>query len=190
MGRPSKLSPDQWKELERRLNAGESAAILSREFGISQGVISNKFSKVSKEIRKTAEVLAAGANMLAQLPVAQQYQAMSLADKLRNISNHLAGAAEFGAATAHRLSGIANGQVAKIDDANPMESHETLQAIATLTKMANDSSVIGVNLLNANKEQIRVINNIPAMEPTIDASKLDRGVLRAIMAAKDAIKSA
>ena len=68
---------------------------------------------------------------------------------------HLAGAAKFGAATAHRLSGLAHGQVDKIDDANPMESQEVLQGISALTKMANDSSTIGMNLLNANKDMMR-----------------------------------
>ena len=38
MARPSKLTVDQWKELERRLNSGESAAALSREYGISEPV--------------------------------------------------------------------------------------------------------------------------------------------------------
>lgn len=166
MGRPSKLSPDQWIDLERRLNLGESAAILSREFGISQAVISNKFSKVSKEVKKTAEVIASGQNMLAELPIAQQYQAISLSEKLRNISSHLAGAAEFGAATAHRLSGIANAQVEKIDDANPMESQETLQGISALTKMANDSSQIGLNLLNANKETLKEMNQVSKPVPS------------------------
>lgn len=73
MGRPSKLSPDQWRELERRLNAGESAAVLSREFDVSQGLISQRFSKISKEVKKTAEAIAESQNMLAVLPVAQQY---------------------------------------------------------------------------------------------------------------------
>lgn len=152
MGRPSKLSPDQWAEIERRLNAGHSAAVLSREFGVSQPVISNRFSKVSKEVRKTAEALASSANMLAELPIAQQYQAMTLAEKFRNISNHLTGAAEYGASTAHRLMAIANAQVEKVDDANPMESQEILQAISALTKISNESAKTGIDLINASKK--------------------------------------
>lgn len=152
MGRPSKLTPDQWREVERRLNAGESAAVLSREFGVSQPVISNRFSKVSKEVRKTAEAIAESQNMLAVLPVAQQYQAISLAEKLRNISSNLASAAEYGAATAHRLQAIAHAQVQKIDDAEPMNSQEQLQAISALTKIANDAGRGGLELLNASRK--------------------------------------
>lgn len=74
---------------------------------------------------------------------------------------HLAGAGKFGAATAHRLSGIAHGKVSQIDDASPLneESLESLKGIAVLTKMANDSSQIGINLLAANKEFIKDQNS-------------------------------
>lgn len=151
MGRPSKLSPDQWRELERRLNAGESATVLSREFDVSQGLISQRFSKISKEVKKTAEAIAESQNMLAVLPVAQQYQAISLAEKLRNISTNLASAAEYGAATAHKLQAIAHAQVKKIDEADPMNSQEQLQAISALTRISNDSARLGTDLINANK---------------------------------------
>lgn len=62
--------------------------------------------------------------------------------------------------TSHRLSGIAHGQVEKIDDADPIteESLETLKGIAVLTKMANSSSEIGLNLLRANKEAVDGLN--------------------------------
>lgn len=108
-------------------------------------------------------MLAASQTALAELPVAQQYQAISLAEKLRSISSHLAGAAEFGAATAHRLSGIAHGKVQEIDDAKPLdaESMEALKGIAVLTRMANDASTIGVNLLSANKEQVKLVSEPP-----------------------------
>ena len=35
-----------------------------------------------------------------------------------------------------------------------MESQETLQAISALTKMSNDASALGMQLLNANKASI------------------------------------
>lgn len=168
MGRPSKLTPDQWREVERRLNAGESAAVLSREFGVSQPVISNRFSKISKEVKKTAEMIAASQEALATLPVAQQYQAISLAEKLRNISSNLASAAEYGAATAHRLQAIANAQLGKIDDADPMQSQEQLQAISALTKIANDAGKCGMDLLNASKK-----NDVePEQKPTSIAERI------------------
>jgi hypothetical protein len=77
------------------------------------------------------------------------------------ISGHLASAAEYGAATAHRLSGIAHNKVNEIDDAAPLneKSLESLKGIAVLTKMANEASTIAVNLLAANKDTIKKINS-------------------------------
>ena len=90
------------------------------------------------------------------LNVSEQIAARSLADELRSISEQLAGAARYGASTAHRLAGIANGSVAQIDDAKPLDDAGMieLKGIAVLTRMANEASEIGVNLLRANKEQI------------------------------------
>lgn len=151
MGRLSKLAPEQWAQIERRLNAGEGASSLAAEFGVSKTAVSIRFSKQSKLVQKTAELIAESQNELAKLPVAQQYQAISLAEKLRNISNSLAHAAENGAATAHRLSAIANTQAQKVDEENPMNSQEHLQAIAALTKIANEAAALGLGLVNANK---------------------------------------
>lgn len=93
--------------------------------------------------------------MLAQLPLAQQHGALGLAYKLRNISTSLANAAELGSATAHRLQALANNEVNKIDDASPMQSLEVLKGVSALTRLANDSASIALNLLAANKESVQ-----------------------------------
>lgn len=87
--------------------------------------------------------------------MSQQYIAVSLAEKLRNISQSLASAAEHGAATAHRLNALANGEVSRVDDADPMASLENLRNVGVLTKLANDSSHIALNLLAANKDRMQ-----------------------------------
>ena len=86
--------------------------------------------------------------------------AVSLADKLRSISSHLASAAEYGAATAHRLNALANSEVAKVDDADVLspESMEAMKGVAALTRLANDSSSIALNLLAANKDTVQRMN--------------------------------
>lgn len=160
MARPSKLTPEQWLEVDRRLAAGEGVRDLAREFGISPAAVSKRgVSKRSKQVQAVAKQLADAQTALAELPVPQQYIAVSLADKLRNISSSLAAAAELGAATAHRLSALANSEVAKVDDADPLESVESLKGVAALTKLANDSASIALNLLSANKEQIQRLND-------------------------------
>lgn len=155
MARPSKLSPEQWRELERRLARGEKASALAREFGISPASVTTRVSKVSKKILETAHALADAQTALAELPVAQQYAAVSLAEKLRSISGSLASAAELGAKTAHRLHELAHREVAKVDDDQPLHSLEALKGVGVLTKLANESSQIAVGLLTANRETMR-----------------------------------
>lgn len=160
MARPSKLTDAQWEKIGKRLLAGESASALAREFGVSKSTISERFSERNQNVKDAANQIVAAESALSKLNVSEQMAARSLADDLKAISEHLAGAARFGAATAHRLSGIAHNKVSEIDDAAPLndESLGTLKGIAVLTKMANESSEIGVNLLRANKEHVDAVN--------------------------------
>ena len=157
MGRPSKLTPEQWEDLHKRLLAGEPARVLGREFGLSEAAIRKKFganqkvSAQSSQVRTVAEKLADSAAALEALPISQRPVAIDLAAKLRNISNSLACAAELGAATAHRLNALANTEVAKVDDAEPLTSIDNLKSVGVLTKLANESAHVALNLLNANK---------------------------------------
>lgn len=187
MGRKSALTEKQWAEIEKRLLEGEKAAALAKEFGINRAAISRKFSQHIATAKTVANQLVAAEDALRALPIAQQVIAINLADQLRSISGHLAGAANFGAATAHRLAGIANGKVALIDDAEVMseQSLTELKGIAVLTKLANESSEIAVNLLRANKETIDDMNKVKekapeAATPQQITSKFDR--VRAVIA--------
>jgi hypothetical protein len=154
MARPSKLTDAQWEVIGKRLLAGEPAAKLSREFGVSKAAISVRFSKRNETIKNVANQIVETERALSFLNVSEQIAARSLADDLKAISEHLAGAARFGAATSHRLAGIAHNKVSEIDDAKPLdeESLTALKGIAVLTRMANDASEIGLNLLRANKD--------------------------------------
>lgn len=160
MGRKSALTEKQWAQIESRLLAGEKAAQLAIEFGINRSQITRRFSQHIATVKDVANQIVAAEEALHSLPVAQQLSAISLADQLRAISGHLAGAANYGAATAHRLAGIANGLVAKISDSDPLaeDSLIELKGIAALTRTANEASEIAVNLLRANKESIDEMN--------------------------------
>lgn len=160
MGRKSSLTEKQWQEIEKRLLDGEAGRALAAKFGISEAAIRKKFGARTKEIKAVANQLVAAESAFKALPISSQISTRTLADRIMSTQTHLFGAAEYGAATSHRLSGIANAQVAKIDDADPLnaESIETLKGIAALTKLANDSSTIAINLLNANKETIKELN--------------------------------
>jgi ABC-type transporter Mla subunit MlaD len=160
MGRKSPITEKQWAEIGRRLLAGEAGRVLAREFGVSESAIRKRYGAQTKQIKDVANQLVAAETAFRALPVGAQISARTLADELRDISMHLAGAARFGAATAHRLSGIAHSKVQEIDDAAPLDAQslESLKGVAVLTKLANEASDIGLNLLAANKDMIANAN--------------------------------
>lgn len=160
MGRPSKLTDVQWEKIGKRLLAGESTSSLAREFGVGKATISERFSEKTKNVKTVANQLAEAEISFEKLNVPEQIACRSLTNDLKQISQHLAGAALFGAATAHRLAGIANAKVQEIDDASPLDeiSRAALTDVAALTKMANAASEIPLNLVSANKETVRDLN--------------------------------
>jgi hypothetical protein len=157
MGRPSKLTDAEWDILKQRLVAGEKAADLSREYGVSKSAISGRVSKRAETINSVAKQLVAADQALKDLPLTEQVMTLSLVDELKAISTHMAGAGKFGAASAHRLAGIAHGLVQQIDDAEPEKSMAAIQRFSAMTKLSNEASHIPLNLLAANKEAVKLI---------------------------------
>lgn len=88
--------------------------------------------------------------------------------KLQALSDHMLGAATYGAATSHRLHGIAHAKVQEIDDAAPLngESMEALKNVAVITKVANDAGAMGAAVLAANKEVIKEANSGKEEDPS------------------------
>lgn len=173
MGRPSKLTDKLWLEIERRhVVDGESINSLAAEFGINESSIRRKIKPNSAELPKgenplkllAQEKVRADAEnrriaeQIADLPYAKQAIVSDLARKLTNISEHLGSAAEYSAASAHRLSMLANQELEKVDTVHPMKSAEHLTSAATLQKLANGSAEIPINLLRANKDAVESLN--------------------------------
>lgn len=157
MGRKSKLTEDQWAELFRRVCEGESRRALADEFGLAEASIRQREAKIGKtaEVQQVARMMVDTHTAYESLPRSAQINAHNLAQKLISITSSLASAAELGAKTAHRLHSLANSEVNKVDDANPLDSIESLKGVGILTKLANDSSHIAINLLAANKEAMK-----------------------------------
>jgi hypothetical protein len=194
MGRKSSLTPEQWVEIERRhLVDGESVRSLAKEYSVDEAAIRRKINPQKSADEKSAKSLRELADAklnadkavreisaeISALPISRQQIVSDLAQKLMNISGHLASAAEYGAATAHRLSGIAHMKVSEIDDAKPLDQAgiETLKGIAVLTKMANESSEIAVNLLTANKETVKELNK--PRDPSMEIRRIELVPMRA-----------
>jgi hypothetical protein len=178
MGRPSKLTPAQWADVERRLLAGETARAIGRDVGVSEAAIRKRFganqsiSAQSSQVRTVAEKLADANTALEALPIGQRAVAVDLADKLRSISQSLAAGAELGARNFHRLSALANTELQKVDDADPASSEGNLKSAAILTKMANDAAATPINLLSANKDRMREVEEPPAIDSSKRAARL------------------
>ncbi len=185
MSRPPALTPEQQEEVRRRLAAGEGVRALAREFKVGDATI-RRLSAHSAQVRKVAETIVVAQTALAALPVAQQHQALSLADKLRSISDNLAAAAMHGAATAHRLNALANAEVAKVDDATPLQSLEALKGVGVLSKLANESAAVALNLLAANKPTVEKLNTPAAPTTSIDPALMSQQTLTELLAARDA----
>lgn len=169
MGRKSSLTPEQWAEIERRhLVGGETINSLAAEFKVNESSIRRKIkpSKAAspsgksplhvlaeEKVRVEAESKRITAQ-IAGLPQTQQLIVSDLARKLTNISEHIGSAAEISAASAHRLSILANQQLDKVDEVNPLSTAVQLKTFEALQSMANGASQIPMNLLKANKDTI------------------------------------
>ena len=191
MGRRSKLTGDQWAEVERRLEGGEGVRALAREFAISPTQVSARLSKQSDLVRAVAHQLAAAQDALALLPIPQQHNALTLTEKLRAVSASMAAAALHGADTAQRLQALANAEVRKVNPATPLAAGEHLRAVGALTRLANDAAVIPLGLMASNRDRMRD-DPPPADCPrTIElVGKLSDGALKELMDLKDADEAA
>lgn len=191
MAKKSQLSEKQWKEIEQRFLRGESARALAKVFGVPESTIRSKFSARTAQIKDVANQVIKAEEAFYSLPAPAQVSAQSLINELRSVSIHLAGAARYGSMTAHRLAGIANQQVEKIDDANPTneDGMELIRGIAALTEVANKSAQTGINLLNANKETINKANEEPVSKAATMDDKTKAAKLAGIIAlAKNRVK--
>ncbi|MDE2396164.1 MAG: helix-turn-helix domain-containing protein [Burkholderiales bacterium] len=79
MGRPSKLSPRTWQALTARLLAGERAADLARELGVSKATVSERLSPQVQAVRSVAQRLFDAEQALRALPPVSQATALRLA---------------------------------------------------------------------------------------------------------------
>ena len=135
--------------------AGERASALGREFGVSEAAIRQRKTSDVEKIKSVANQIVSATVELRKLPIASQTSAQNFAARLLAMQDNVLGAAAYGAATAHRLHGIANGIVQRIDDADPLsdKSLGAAKVVAALTKLGNEAALVPMNLLAANKDR-------------------------------------
>jgi transposase-like protein len=193
MGRKSKLSEAQWADVGRRLLEGESICDLAREHGISEATVRSHFERAgakTKNVKEVAQLLVdadtakqTAQQALKELPPDAQVTALNLAAKLRSISESLACGAELGAKSFRRLQALASGELQKVEDAKTMDSEVSVVALKNVgvaTALANECSKGALNLLAANRETVRRINDddVPPEDQPLTPERIKDGARR------------
>lgn len=185
MAQPSKLTEKQWAEIEKRLLEGEPARALAKAFGVTEGAIRKRKGTQVKQIKDVGNQIVAAEMAFRSLPLGTQISTQRYAAKLMAISDDMLDGSIHAASSYRRLSAIASTELEKVDTVDPMESADRLKAIAVITAMANEAAKTPINLIAANKESIKVINNAPPVqESTLDTSKLSTAAMRELLAAR------
>lgn len=170
MGRPSKLTPEQCAEIERRLLAGESYGSLAKVYGVTKAAIVQRFSKRIVTVKSVANQIVSTERAIGNLPIGQQIQAQTLASRWMRIADNMTSGADFASASFMRLSALANSELQKVDDADPMMSAPHLKGFATLTKLANEAADAPIRMTVAMKaaladtgqeEGVRITGGLP-----------------------------
>lgn len=176
MGRPSNLDTRQWAEIGRRVamgGAGNSMGDLAAEFGISKSSISRRFSQRIETVQVLAKTLATTERAIEALPVAEQCSIRSLADQLKVISGGLAKAAGHGANISARLSEIADRHLESLGDSvldpNNDVAQDGVKQVMKLATVANETSRLGMGLLQANKSKADA--GMPTLEDLVTGGK-------------------
>ena len=159
MARPPTISDKQWREIESRVNGGESMRSVAKDYNVTEGAVRRHFNTKVKPVKELANQLATTEMAIEALPINTQVKVRSLADELKDISHHLASSARLGAMTAHKLANIANYQAEMIDENNPLMNEEAIKAVKVLGGMVNEHNQAAINLINSNKEQVHRLSS-------------------------------
>lgn len=161
MGRPSKLTKEQWLHAEHRhVVDGVPLDALALEFGISKTALHRKLRPTPAERAKGIPTLRALAlekaqidSKIAELPETRQIIVRDMAERMKSISVHLSCAAEVSAATAHKLTLLARAQADRIDPDKPLndKAREIVSSIKAITTTANEAGSIGLTLIAAHR---------------------------------------
>ena len=169
MARPSKLTSKQVEEIQSRHAKGESLRTLAAVYGVGKSAISDAVkgnTEVSGRpiLEKTlANQLALIEKRIESLPISGQVSVRSLANQLKGISDNLAQAAHSGSKTAARINAIAEKQSLRINEFGTIEENAIpLKNVMMMAQVANEAAKIPLNLLAANKEIIKGLNENPA----------------------------
>ena len=174
MARPSKLTPHQIESIKDEKMRGATLVQLAEKYKVGFATISRIVSERVSEMKNVAETIAKAKEPLKDFNVMERVSITRYADDLLTISDNLADASKIGSATSARLQGIAERQSRKIETRLDIDGKETividgdaLKMTMAVTQVANEAAKTSLNLLAANKEQIKEFNdeNKPPLSP-------------------------
>lgn len=180
MGRPSKLTKEQWLQAEHEhVVDGVAIMTLAKKYGVHESALRrrlrpnqaevargvNTLRDLAKEKADAVQELALVEGKIAELPVTRQVIVNDLAERMKSITVHLTCAAEASAETSKKLALLARAQANRIDITKPIndKTRDTVSAISAITRTANEAGSIGMGLIAAHR--VGLPGSAPGDEP-------------------------
>jgi hypothetical protein len=145
----AKLTQKQWDKIKARLDAGDKAADLAREYGIGRSAITNKFGEQKKKAIELANQIVAVERNLSSVNKSVQIDAFTIAQNLLAISDNFAEGARLSSLTFRKLTTIAHTHAKNLKDDN--EDPEALALVMSHQRSANEALKPVTEAINANK---------------------------------------
>lgn len=143
----------QWKEIEQRFYAGETASNLAREYGITEGAIRNRFGAKKKEAKNLANQIVIVEEALKNTDLTTKTLARSYADKIMAMHDLSADVAINGLNVAKRVGDILNRRMAdKMDD--ELMSDEALSQLAKAGTVINIHSKPAIDCMEGERKNL------------------------------------
>lgn len=154
MGRPSKLTPAQWAEVERRLLAGEPLRKVAADYGVTESTVRGKLGAIralsaqSAQVQETAQKVAEANRALEALPASQRPVALDLAALMTRTLASVAEATAMQADTGRRVAAIANQAAQELEPGDV----DGLKLVAAASRTANEAMAPAIQLLTAREK--------------------------------------
>lgn len=157
MGRPSVLTEPMKTEILKQLAEDVPIREVARRTGISEATLRRNFSAQVQKVKDVGTALARVNHDLTLLPVSAQRAAITLADRLKNIQDGYATAAERSTRTSVKLANLAGRFADQIPDDGDVSQEDMKNALAAseIQKAANVALLPASNLIAANKDGIK-----------------------------------
>lgn len=152
-----KLTDEQWKKVGDRYALGESASLLGREFGVSEGAVRKRFSTRQKKIKSVVKQIVDAEISYQNLDFGTKSLVRNITENMMKTSLNLSDASISGSEVAKNLNAIAlnlSRSLMTQDVEKPSLDPESIKSIASLHLTANQAAQIGLQLLKLSQKDI------------------------------------